>query len=66
MSCSRSSARLGEVGFGLGLTGKLGRAWVVVHGWCMVFDGVAGPCMGWGMVMGVCFNVIKLLIYSFQ
>ena len=48
MSCSKSSARLGEVCFGLGLTGKLGRAWVVVHGWCMVFDGVAGPCMGCG------------------
>ena len=43
VSCSPNAYRLGGVGFGFWLTGKLGRA---LHQ-CMAFlAGPAGPCMG--------------------
>ena len=29
-------------GFGMGMTGKLGRTWVPLHGWCMVVLGKLG------------------------
>ena len=43
---------IGGVGLGLGLTSRLGLAWVEVLEWCMVVGGVAGPCMdggAWGL-----------------
>ena len=54
VSCSLNTPRLGGVGFGSGLTGKLGRAWVgawVVHGVGVRGVGVRGVRVhgGWGL-----------------
>ena len=55
VSCSSVPNRLGGVKIGLGLTGKLGRAWV--GAWVVVY-GCMGGCMVVLILVGGVLNVV--------
>ena len=51
VKCSPTMARLGGVGLGSGLTGKLGLAWVVVAGLSRMLGEISVSISPYGVIM---------------